>query len=128
MIAGNIAMEEKDMQEDNELIELKAIYDDLWADAKTFAKDMTKSVYIYRYAALLTFAVAIITVFSAIPYYATMLLGHGNLVTDSVITVNVIAVAVEIVFGSVLWRWYSRIKRRYAKLIEMQKTWRKTDA
>lgn len=116
------------MQEDNDLVELKAVYDDLWADAKTMIKDMKKSVYIYNYAALLTYAVAIITLFNAIPYYATLVAGQGNTITIAVIVTNIIATVFEIVFGSVLLRWYYRMKRRYARLIEMEKTWRKTNA
>lgn len=114
--------------EDEKLEELKSVYDELWSDAKTVIKDMRKSVYIYNYAALLTYAIAVITIVNAAQYYAALFLGHGNIVTIAVILVNVVGVTVEIVFGTILLRWYNKMKRRYARLIEMEKSWRKTDA
>ena len=115
------------MQEDTEVLELKAIYDDLWADAKTLVKDMKKSIYIYDYAALLTFAVALITFLNASPYYATLIAGQASIITIAVIAINITAVAFEILFGAILLKWFKRMQRKYARLIELENSWRKKD-
>lgn len=116
------------MQDNNELIELKTVYDELWADAKTLIKDMKKSVYIYNYAAMLTYAVAVITLVNGISHYATLAAGQANTTTIVVIIINVTAIALEVTLATILYRWYRRMKRRYNKLIEMENSWRKTDA
>jgi hypothetical protein len=40
--------------EDKELPQLKALYDELWSDARTMIKDMNKSIYVYLFAGFLT--------------------------------------------------------------------------
>jgi hypothetical protein len=38
------------LDEDNELAELKELYDELWNDGRTMIKDMNRSIYVYLFA------------------------------------------------------------------------------
>ena len=52
--------------EDKELPQLKALYDELWNDARTIIKDMNKSIYIYLFAGFLSLVFSVIMIGSGI--------------------------------------------------------------
>ena len=116
------------MEDDKKLEDLKTIYDELWSDAKVLVKDMRKSVYVYLYAGLVTLIVALSSVISATPFYTLILIGKGNLLTWAFVIFEIIATIFVIAFGIRFIRWFLTLKKRYSKLIEMEKNWRKVDA
>ena len=60
------------------LSELRTVYDELWSDAKTLAKEMKRSIWLYIYAAYVTIVVIVASITSAIPYYIQAFLGTAN--------------------------------------------------
>jgi hypothetical protein len=115
-------------EDDKKLEDLKSIYDELWLDAKTLVKDMRKSVYIYLYAGLVTLVVAIASVIGVLPFYLTLLINNGNLLTWAFVIFEIVATVIVISFGIQFLFWFKTLKRRYSRLIEMEKNWRKSDA
>jgi hypothetical protein len=113
------------LQEDNELIELKAIYDSLWSDAKTLVKDMRKSVAVYQYAGMITIALAFITVTSGLPYYLQIINGLATLLTATVVGFQIAVITLEIIVGVKLLKWHSKLKKRYARLMKAEESWKK---
>lgn len=111
------------MEDDNkQLSELKTIYDELWSDAKTLFKDMKKSIVIYLYAGFVTLIVAVSAIVNAIPYFLLILLGKGNLFDWSFVIIEIVAAVVVVSFAAKLLMWYKGLKRRYARLIHMEKS------
>jgi hypothetical protein len=112
-----------------ELSELKTLYDELWSDARTLVKDMKKSILIYLYAGLVTLIVAFASLVGALPYFLLLLsLGTGNLVVWAVVVIEVVGNVIVISFGARLLIWYRKLKRRYSKLLEMERNWRSPNA
>ena len=116
------------MEDDKKLADLKTIYDELWLDAKTLIKDMKKSVNIYLYAGLVTLIVAFTSLTNAAPYFVAIIFGIGNVFAWIFVIIEVALATVVITFGARLIIWYRKLKKRYAKLIEMETSGRKTDA
>jgi len=110
------------MEENNkELPELKAIYDELWSDARTLAKDLKKSIVIYLYAAYATLIIAFSSLLSATPFFIQVGLGTANSFSWLVVFVEIILVAVVLGFALKLFGWHRHLARKYSKLIEMER-------
>lgn len=110
------------MEENNkQLPELKTIYDELWSDARTLAKDIKKSITIYQYAGYATLIIAFSSLFSAIPFFLRVFLGTADLLVWSIIVVEIIGVAIVLGFALKLFRWHRHLEKKYSKLIEMEK-------
>jgi Na+/melibiose symporter-like transporter len=110
------------MEENNkELPELKTIYDELWSDARSLAKDLKKSIAVYLYAAYVTIIIAFSSLLSAIPFFIQVSLGTANLFSWTVVLVEVIGVAIVLGFAAKLFSWYRRLAMKYSKLIEMER-------
>jgi VIT1/CCC1 family predicted Fe2+/Mn2+ transporter len=107
--------------DDKQLPELKALYDELWSDAKTLIKDMKKSVSVYLYAGLVTIIVGFYAIINAIPYFLIVFFGKGGILAWSVVVAEVIATVIILSFGARLLMWYRKLNKRYAKLIQMEK-------
>jgi hypothetical protein len=110
------------MEENNkELPELKTIYDELWSDAKTLAKDLKKSIGVYLYAAYATLIIAFSSLVNAIPFFIQVGLGTANLFTWSIVLLEVICVAIVLGFAAKLFSWHRHLAMKYSKLIEMER-------
>lgn len=110
------------MQSDNEeLPKLKEIYDELWSDAKTLAKDLSKSISIYVYASYLTWTVSFVIVLSFIANFVAVLAGSGGVWEWFNLVMGATGTIVTIVYGAKLFQWYRQLKRRYSKLIKLEK-------
>jgi hypothetical protein len=107
--------------EDNELSRLKTLYDELWSDAKTMIKDMRNSISIYLYSGLVTLLVSIFGITSAVVYFSVILSGSANFMTWLLAIVETIAAILTIAFGAKLILWYRRLKKRYSRLVKMEK-------
>jgi len=75
---------------DEELSELKKVYDELWRDAKTLIKDMNSNIT------------------TALDFFYLAATAFGSIIS---------AIA-----GVMTLRWYYKLKNRYAKLIQLEKT------
>lgn len=108
--------------EEAELIKLRTVYDELWRDAKTMIKDMRRSVMIYLYSGSITLILGIYSLISAILYSLALITGDTSLLNYFYAVFDASASVVITVFSVKLLKWYSELKRRYSKLIEMEKT------
>ena len=109
------------MENDGELSELKEVYDELWSDARTLIKDMRNSISVYFYAGFLTFLVSFVTGSSAFANFMTILSGNGGFWTWYNAVMGTVGTIVFVAFGAKLLQWYLRLKRKYSKLIQMEK-------
>lgn len=104
-----------------ELSSLKTLYDELWSDAKTMIKDMKKSIAVYQYAGYVTIVVAIAALFSAAPYFTIAFFGAGNFWVWLFAIWEIVAAVVILSFAAKLLIWYRKLKKRYSKLIQLEK-------
>jgi len=111
-----------------ELSELKVVYDELWADAKTLVKDMKKSIAIYLYAGYTTLIISATSILSSIPFFLRVAVGAADLFTWFFVILEIIASVVVISFAARLFKWYKSLAKKYSKLIELEKHWRKPNA
>jgi len=109
-------------EDEEELVQLKKLYEELWHDAKSLVKDMQRSIMIYLYSAVVTFAVAVLTVLFALLYFLVILQGNASIFHYVGAIVEAVGSIVIIVFGAKLLNWYFIIKKRYSKLTEIERT------
>jgi len=107
---------------DEELPELKALYDELWSDAKTMIKDMKRSISIYLFAGLMTLIVSVIVIGTAISEWNKILSGSASTLTYFYAVAGIIGTVFLVQFGVTLLYWYNKLKNRYARLVRLEKT------
>jgi hypothetical protein len=107
------------MTDDEEMAKLKEIYDELWRDAKTMVKDMRRSIGMYLFSGALTLALAFLYVWYAMVGILGILARSTNYLTYVTACAGVIGTVLFILSGLVYLRVYLRLRKRYAKLIEM---------
>jgi len=107
---------------DEELPELKAVYDELWSDARTMIKDMKRSIYIYLFAGFITLVFSVIMIGTAISDWNKILSGNVSTFTYLYAIAGTLGVIFYVPFGVLLLYWYNKLKNRYAKLIQLEKT------
>jgi len=107
--------------EDKELAQLKALYDELWRDAKSMIKDMNRSIFIYFFAGWIVLAFSAIIIGTAVSDLNKILSNGASSLTYFYAIVEVPGAIFMIIFGITLLYWYRKLKKRYSKLIEMEK-------
>ncbi len=107
---------------DEELPELKMLYDDLWSDARTMIKDMKRSIYIYLFAGFITLVFSVIMIGTAISDWNKILSGSASTLTYLYAVAGTLGVIFYVAFGVLLLYWYNKLKNRYARLIKLEKT------
>jgi hypothetical protein len=108
--------------ENGELAQLKAVYDELWRDAKTMVRDMNRSikaVYLSGFFMLLT---AVMQALSAHQVYMKILGGSTRWLDQFYLYSISLGVVVMMVGGFWTLRSYNELKNRYARLSELEKT------
>ena len=108
--------------ENGELTQLKTVYDELWRDAKTMVRDMNrmiKSVYIAGFFMLVT---ASLQALSAHQLYMTILRGSTRWLDQFYFYATSLGVIIMIVGGISTLRSHNELKKRYARLSELEKT------
>jgi len=107
--------------EDKELVQLKALYDELWQDARSMIRDMNRSIFVYFFAGLIVLAFSAIMIGTAVSDLNKILSNGASSLTYFYAIVEVPGAILMIIFGVTLLYWYRKLKRRYSKLIEMEK-------
>ena len=107
--------------EDKELAQLKVLYDELWTDAKSMIKDMNRSISIYFFAGLIALAFSIVIFGIAVSDLTKILSNGASSLTYFYVIFEVPGATLMIIFGVTLLYWYRKLKKRYSKLIEMEK-------
>jgi hypothetical protein len=108
--------------EEKELPELKALYDELWRDARTMIKDMKRSIFIYLFTGFVTLAFSVIMIGTAISDWNKILSGSTSTLTYFYALVETPGAVFYVAFGIALLYWYGKLKNRYARLIQLEKT------
>ena len=106
---------------DEELPELKALYDELWSDARTMIKDMKRSIYIYLFAGFITLVFSTIMIGTAISDWNKILSGNVSTFTYLYAIAGTLGAVIYVGFGVFLIYWYNKLKNRYARLIQLEK-------
>jgi hypothetical protein len=110
--------------EDKELPQLKALYDELWSDARTMIKDMNKSIYVYLFAGFLSLVFSTIMIGSGISNWNKIFSGDASTLTYFYVIAETFGSVVYVIFGITLLHWYRKLKGRYSKLIKIEQSLR----
>jgi hypothetical protein len=110
--------------ENEELPQLKELYDELWNDARSLIKDMNKSIYVYLFAGFLSLVFSVIMIGSGISNWNKIFSGDTNTLTYVYVTAETFGSFVYVAFGIALLYWYRKLKGRYSKLIKMEESLR----
>ena len=116
--------DEKMADEDKELLQLKALYDELWSDARTMIKDMNKSIYVYLFAGFLSLVFSTIMIGSGIANWNKIFSGDAGTLTYVYVIAETFGSVVYVIFGVTLLYWYRKLKGRYSKLVRMEESLR----
>jgi len=108
-------------EEDKELPKLKALYDELWSNARTMIKDMKQSIFIYLFTGFITLAFSSIMIGTAISDWNKILSGTSTTLTYIYAIGGTFGAVFYIAFGVLLLYWFKKLNNRYARLIQLEK-------
>jgi len=108
--------------EDEELTPLKTLYDELWSDAKTMIKDMNRSISMYFFAGLMGLAMSVVAFGSTISNIAKILSGAAGALEYFYAISTSLGSVILVIYGISMLRWYNKLKNRYSRLMQMEKT------
>lgn len=107
--------------ENDELPQLKTVYDELWRDAKTMIKDMTRSIKAVFFTGYMMLTIALLTFLSAHQTYMKIVLGSTRTLDYFYLIAESFGVVIMIVAGIWCIRIYYKLKNRYRRLIQLEK-------
>jgi hypothetical protein len=111
----------ENVMEETKFLELKDLYDELWRDARTLVKDMNKNISAVLFYGVMCFFMALFESSIAVNNYEKVLAGSARWLDWLYLVGGVVGFIVFIVLGvSMLW-WYSTLRKRYRRLIEIEK-------
>jgi hypothetical protein len=108
--------------ENDELPQLKTVYDELWHDAKTMIKDMIRSIKAVFFVGYMMLTIALLTFLSAHQTYMKIVLGSTRTLDYFYLIAESLGVVIMIVAGIWCIRGYYKLKNRYRQIFEMEKT------
>ena len=108
--------------EDDELIQLKTLYDELWGDARTMIKDMNRSITVVFLFGLIMFAIAPMNLGTVVEMYTRISAGSTRWLDYFYLVATSFGIVISLAAGVAMMRWYYDLKNRYAKLIQLEKT------
>lgn len=108
--------------ENKELPELKELYNELWSDARTMIKDMTRSIYVYLFTGFITLVFSVIIIGTAVSDWNKILSGSATSLTYFYAIMEIPGAVLYVAFGVLSLYWYSRLRSRYSRLIRLEKT------
>ena len=108
--------------EDEELAQLKTVYDELWSDAKNMIKDMNRSITLVFLFGVVMLAFCPIELGTVIEMYSKITLGTARALDYFYLVATSFGSVISVVAGVAMLRWYNKLKNRYAKLIQLEKT------
>ena len=108
--------------ENGELTQLKVVYDELWNDARTMVRDMNRSIKSVFFVSYMMFVVAGLQFLSAHQMYMKILGGSTRWLDYFYLFGISLGVVVMIAGGIWTLHGYNVLKKRYARLSELEKT------
>jgi hypothetical protein len=106
---------------DEELAQLKKLYDELWRDARTMIKDLNRSVTSIFLFGVVMLAMAVIEFGTAVNMYSKIAAGSTLVLNYFYFACSSFGVVVSLAAGVMMLRYYFQLKNRYAKVIELEK-------
>ncbi len=106
---------------DDELDDLKTLYDDLWKDARTLVADMNRSIRMYLLAGFLMLVYGFVILAYAAAGWQRIYSGSPEIADYAAAIGETIGGAILIVVGPLLIYWYYKLKSRYARLASIEK-------
>ncbi len=110
--------------ENEELPQLKELYDELWNDARNIIRDMNKSIYVYLFAGFLSLVFSVIMIGSGISNWNKIFSGDTNTLTYVYVIAETFGSFIYVAFGIAFLYWYRKLKGRYSKLVKMEESLR----
>ena len=107
--------------ENKELTGLRELYDEMWSDARTMIKDMKKSIFVFLFTGFITLAFSAIMIGTAISDWSKILSGDASTLTYFYALVETPGAVFYVAFGAMLLYWHNKFRKRYSKLIKMEK-------
>ncbi len=107
--------------EDEELAQLKKVYDELWRDARTMIKDLNNSVTMIFLFGVVMLAMAVIEFGTAVDMYSKIAAGSTSVFHYFYLAGSSLGILVSLAAGVTMLRYYFQMKNRYAKVIELEK-------
>lgn len=107
---------------DEELAQLKIVYDELWSDARTMVKDMNRSIRSVYLSGFFMLVMACMQALSAHQVYMKILGGSTRWLDQFYLYAISLGVVIMVVGGIYTLRSYYELKNRYARLSELEKT------
>lgn len=107
--------------EEGGLESLKALYDDLWKDARTLMSDMNRSIQLYLYTGLFTLIYGFVILAYAVASWQHIFAGSRDLADYAAAIGETIGGVIQLIVGPLLIRWYFKLKSRYARLASVEK-------
>jgi hypothetical protein len=107
---------------DEELAQLKTVYDELWSDARTMVKDMNRSIRSVYLSGFFMLLMACMQALSAHQVYMKIIEGSTRWLDQFYLYAISLGVIVMAIGGIYTLRTYNELKNRYARLAELEKT------
>ncbi|TRO47586.1 hypothetical protein E2P65_04175 [Candidatus Bathyarchaeota archaeon] len=108
--------------ENDELAQLKVVYDELWRDARTMVKDMNRSIRSVYLSGFFMLMMACMQALSAHQLYMKILGGSTRWLDQFYLYSISLGVVVMVAGGIYTLLSYYELKNRYARLTELEKT------
>ncbi|HMK46216.1 MAG TPA: hypothetical protein VK436_06285 [Methanocella sp.] len=108
-------------RDEDELIELKATYDDLWKDARVLATDLDNSILLYLIVGLFAVIGGFIIATYALASWLHISDGSADLTNSAAAIGETIGSVVLLIAGPLLIKWYFRLKSRYSSLARFER-------
>jgi len=108
--------------EDEKLVQLKTLYDELWSDARTMIKDLNRGITSVFFFGIVMVALFFIEIGTVIEMYSKIASGSTRALDYFYLVATAFGSVVAPIAGIMYLRFYFRLKNRYAKLIQLEKT------
>jgi hypothetical protein len=108
------------LEESTDLSELKAVYDELWTDAKSLAKDLKRSISLTLFSAYASLIIAFTSLANATPFFVKVATGNFDILSIGVVIFEIIGVSIVLYFALRLFKLHSKLEKKYSKLLKLE--------
>lgn len=111
----------ENMQDDG-FVELKQVYENLWEDARMLVKDLSNSIRVIGLFGILLLFTSILQLSITDSNYLKIISGTARTLDYIYFYGGAIGIVMYILGGIFMLRWYLLLKKRYSRVIELEKT------
>jgi hypothetical protein len=102
--------------------DLKEVYDTLWADARTMVLDMNRSIRVYLFVGILIILCGMAILANGVDRWQHASTIGANAFSYFLALFEVAGGLIQFILGAYLLYWYDKLKKRYSRLMQMEKT------